>query len=317
MIRPILVLFPGSLGDLICALPAIESIAKDRVGKLVLAARGEALALASGLPFVEASFSLEGRIFSQLFSAAKAPSFEAQRFFSSFAEIISWYGHSHPKVVENLRALSSGNLRSFPFFSGQKECHAVGYYLQCLGKRVLRCPSLAIPKDAAAWGELYWREQGWDSPLPVLALHPGSGGKKKRWAPEGFRRIALWWKSRGNGQTLILLGPAETEELEQWKPIGPVAYGFSVWQIAALLSRATLYVGNDSGVSHLAGAVGGRGVVVFGPTRPAQWRPLGGGLQVVQSANSRKTLPFPDGIALDEVSVDQVIRCLLIQSAGE
>lgn len=317
MLQPILVLFPGSLGDLICALPAIESIAKDTSRKLVLAARGEALALASALPYVEASLSLEGRMFSQLFSSSVAPSAEAGHFFSSFAEIISWYGYAHSEVVENLRSLSAGNLQSFPFFSGQKDGHAVGYYLQCLGKTILCCPSLTIPKDVTAWGEQYWREQGWDTTLPVLVLHPGSGGKKKRWDTEGFRQITLWWKSRGNGQALVLLGPMETGELEQWKLVGDVACGFSLWQIAALLSRATLYVGNDSGVSHLAGAVGGRGVVVFGPTNPEQWRPLGGGLQVIRNASYRKVAPLHEGISLDEVSVDQVIRCLLIQRAEE
>lgn len=315
MTQPILVLFPGSLGDLICALPAMEAIATATSRKLVLAARGEALALASALPFVEASLSLEGQVFSQLFSASARPSDEARHFFSVFDEIVSWFGHSRPEVVENLRALVASRLRSFPFFSGQQDCHAVQYYLQCVGRTGLRCPSLVLRKDDVAWGKQYWREQGWDATRPVLVIHPGSGGKKKRWDAEGFRQMGCWWQSRGNGQTLILLGPAETEELEQWTRVSCVAHGCSLGQMAAILSQAACYLGNDSGVSHLAGAVGGRGVVVFGPTRPDQWRPLGGRLHVLRNTAYRKVEPSREGISLNEVPVEQVSRCLQLQGA--
>ena len=53
-----------------------------------------------------------------------------------------------------------------------------------------------------------------------------------------------------------------------------VARGLDVVALAALLARADRYLGNDSGVSHLAGAVGARGAALFGPTDPELWRPL-------------------------------------------
>src|SRR5262249_61063988 len=92
----------------------------------------------------------------------------------------------------------------------------------------------------------------------VLIVHPGSGGQRKRWAPEGFIRVCQWWREK-KGRVLLLLGPAEEREAEGWRQTGgEVENTLSLLQVAALLSRADLYVGNDSGVSHLAGAGGAR-----------------------------------------------------------
>lgn len=106
---------------------------------------------------------------------------------------------------------------------------------------------------------------------------------------------------------MILLGPAEACEVAVWSKEGKVESSLSLGQVGALLSRADLYVGNDSGVSHLAGAVGARGVVLFGPTSPEQWRPLGGILVVVTNQEYRATMPDQVGISLQEVPCEVVV----------
>jgi ADP-heptose:LPS heptosyltransferase len=168
-----------------------------------------------------------------------------------------------------------------------------------------------IGHEGQQWLASYWRQRGWDVRSRILVIHPGSGGKKKRWAAEGFARIAHWWATRRNTKVLILLGPAEEQEAEDWRLAGQVESSLSVWQAAALLSRANLYVGNDSGASHLAGAVGARGVVLFGPTQSQQWRPLGGALAVLQNLQYRVEHPDEVGITLTEIEADEVIAALL------
>ena len=86
----------------------------------------------------------------------------------------------------------------------------------------------------------------------------------------------------------------------------------SLWQVGALLSRADLYVGNDSGVSHLAGAMGARGVVIFGPTCPEQWRPLGGALTVIENRAYRVSVPDAAGISVNEIAPEAVIAELAL-----
>jgi len=78
-------------------------------------------------------------------------------------------------------------------------------------------------------------------------------------------------------------------------------------EIAALLARADEYLGGDTGVSHLAGAVGLAGVVIFGPTRARTWRPLGGRLVSLLGAGRGCT---DDAISLHAVSVARVVRAL-------
>lgn len=305
-----LILFPGSLGDTICALPAFEALARTAHEGVVLAARGEAFELCTAFPFVESVVSLEGQLFSQLFLDFQQIEKATRDFFLSFSEVVSWYGNTQGKVVENLLLLSQGRLRSFSFFTGQEDCHAVWYYLRCVKEATLRCPSLRLPQSAIQWLEMFWR-QHWESASQVLIIHPGSGGKKKRWQSEGFRKVAAWWRQRKkDGQVLILLGPAEEKEAKEWRAVGETVTDLSLMQIAALLSRAELYLGNDSGVSHVAGAVGARGIVLFGPTEPQKWRPLGGHLSVLKNAAYRTVFPNIEGISVEEVSVEEVIAGL-------
>jgi hypothetical protein len=75
--------------------------------------------------------------------------------------------------------------------------------------------------------------------------------------------------------------------MARWLGVGDtLVHGLSVLDAGALLASAPRYVGNDSGVSHLAGAVARQGVVLFGPTRAARWRPRGGGLRALEFSDA-------------------------------
>jgi ADP-heptose:LPS heptosyltransferase len=312
----ILVLFPGSLGDFLCVLPALRFLRTANPGSgIEIAARGDGLLLAQRLPDVVRTLSLESSAFSRLYSPHPSLNPQEKRFFAS-DEIVSWFSHTRPEVRMALQEISAGRLRSFPFFTGQEAGHATAYYLRCVGGTELLCPSLVIGHEGKQWLDTYWRQRGWEARSRILVLHPGSGGKKKRWAAEGFTRIAQWWASRRNRKVLILLGPAEEGETQVWRQVGEVESALSVWQAAALLSRTDLYLGNDSGARHLAGAVGARGVVLLGPTQPQQWRPLGGVLSILRNLPYRTEHPDEAGMTLTEISVEEVIAALSRPGAG-
>ncbi|MGH7925902.1 MAG: glycosyltransferase family 9 protein, partial [Candidatus Binatus sp.] len=61
-----------------------------------------------------------------------------------------------------------------------------------------------------------------------------------------------------------------------------VLKGLDLPTVAAVTRLASAFVGNDSGVSHLAAAVGTSGVAIFGPTEPARWRPLGRRIDILR-----------------------------------
>lgn len=303
-----LVLFPGSLGDFVCVLPALEVLkATTQTSKIAVAVRGQSLEIASRIPWISRVLSLDRGAFASLFTSPTTIDDEVVRLFSSVSQVVSWFGHGSPEVQTTLERLVPNGIRAFAFFRGQEQAHACRYYLRCIGNEEIRCPSLAIVNEDKKWLDTYWQMRRWNAASRVLIMHPGSGGKKKRWAVEGFVHVARWWRSRANGQVVILLGPAEEQEEEVWENVGTVENTFSLWQVAALLSRADLYMGNDSGVSHLAGAIGARGAVLFGPTDPEQWRPLGGALKVIINSAYRATTPGVAGISLNEVPSEAVI----------
>ena len=72
----------------------------------------------------------------------------------------------------------------------------------------------------------------------------------------------------------------------------------NLYELACWLQTARLYIGNDSGITHLAAAVGVPVVAIFGPTDPAVWAPRGDRVRVV-SGN------------LEDISVDQVLKCVV------
>jgi ADP-heptose:LPS heptosyltransferase len=121
-------------------------------------------------------------------------------------------------------------------------------------------------------------------PEPWLALHRGAGAAAKRWDAEGFTAVADWWRRRG-GRIVDVQGPADAG-------LAPLdgallAREWPLPELAALLAACDGWCGHDSGPSHLAAAVGMPGVVLFGPTDPARWRPLPGALAALVGTAGR------------------------------
>ncbi len=120
---------------------------------------------------------------------------------------------------------------------------------------------------------------------PLIAMHPGSGGYStaRRWAPERFAQLADTLFNDTGGQLILLGGPEEAElhrqiiELMQSDmPVRSFAGKGTIRVAAALLEQADLFIGNDSGLMHLATAVGTPTVAIFGLTNSDAWGPYTG-----------------------------------------
>jgi heptosyltransferase-2 len=132
------------------------------------------------------------------------------------------------------------------------------------------------------------------------AIHPGSGGKAKRWPVERFAEVARALPC----PTLWLLGPAEEEDAATraiGEQVGVVADRLPLPSLAGLLALCRAYVGNDSGATHLAAAVGAPTLALFGPTDPAVWAPRGERVTV---------LGGPQAAGFEGLSVQKVLQKL-------
>lgn len=266
-------MFPGALGDFLCFLPALERLAGGR--RVDLLARSE---YAEVLPASIRTRSLECREISRLFVNGADRDPELRQFFHPYGRVYSWMASSQPPFVANLSSLSNGRLKIFPFRPPDRRQHMTEYYLSCLEES--HSPETFAPivlrEDALAWSDRYWNIHA----LPhgkVLALAPGSGSKEKNWPARFFAAVAEWWAKSVCGRVLTFLGPAEAalSGAESFRRSSLVVHDESLGKVAALLSRCDLYLGNDSGLTHLAAALGVPSAALFGPSDPVQWAPRG------------------------------------------
>jgi heptosyltransferase-3 len=158
--------------------------------------------------------------------------------------------------------------------------------------------------------------RGMELEKPIF-IHPGAGAVWKRWPPDCFARLGSALVARGSPVALVA-GPADeaaiAEVLEHASSPLPVVREPSVRRLAALLSQGNVFVGNDSGVTHLAAAAGTPTVALFGPTDPASWSPLGR-VRVVRKCDSCAITPGQirvchEPACLMRIPVDAVIEAI-------
>jgi len=139
-------------------------------------------------------------------------------------------------------------------------------------------------------------------PAGFLAVHPGSGSSSKNWPFDRFVEAAR--RSSPGRPWLLVLGPAEDDLVP---PTGAVvARSLPLRRLGAVLARAGLFLGNDSGVAHLAAACGTRTLALFGPTDPAQWSPVGPEVRTLRAPTGR----------LEDLDVEEVVAAAGGASAG-
>jgi len=296
----ILVSHAGALGDFITALPSIgvwrRLHARERT---VLLGRPAFAALCGGM-FDEVWDAGAGR-FASLYGPA--PDARLADLFSSFVSALLFTPTASP-LAANLAALGVREItKQEPFPSGPSRAggaghfvHVVDYHLSLFPAQVVtdadRIPRITPPDHPEAERTV---QPG------TIAIHPGSGSARKNWPLARFVELAHRLEARG-GRMAWIEGPAERGGMPGDEPgtAGAVQIwrGLSLPALGARLSRCALFVGNDSGVSHLAAAVGCPSVVLFGATSPAVWAPRGERVEIVDS----------EGRGMEEISVERALQ---------
>ena len=134
----------------------------------------------------------------------------------------------------------------------------------------------------------------------MVAIHPGSGSPRKNWPVERWAELA--GRLRGQAPLLIVGGEADTAAVAALAAFGEVAQNLPWPELARRLAACQRFLGHDSGVSHLAAAVGTPCVLLFGPTDPARWAPPGDHVSIVRR-----------GPELSAISVDAVWAAVAAQ----
>jgi heptosyltransferase-3 len=280
-VKRVLVIFPGALGDLMCLMPAMAAISRRHPGASVeLMARFELARLAAGRSVVACGHSIDAREVGELF--ADETSGNARRFFGDFDRIYSFFASDDPRFRARLAAATDADVSFHPFRPGG-DGHVSAGYLRAIDEDSSSIDVRLEPtSDDLAAASRVLAESKCDG-SNLIVIFPGSGSPGKNWpvdkfaalAESGILRCAL--NDKG-ASSVVILGPAEGSIEPIFREAGiRVLKDLDLPTVAAVARLASAFVGNDSGVSHLAAAVGASGVVIFGPTDPARWRPLSAG----------------------------------------
>jgi len=282
----------GALGDVLLGFPALDVLRElvlDRRLILVAPLPQARLALRGGRVDEVVAFddpALVG-LFAGTSSALPAP-------LDGVIEAVIWM-RSHEEVTACLRRLgvdvvmASAPVPPVPPVPAVRPAggrsHAADWLIHSLS------PLGVEPRgewDGRAWLQVTV-EQGAEAERLLAAsgirgeyvvLHPGSGSPRKNWPVEMWLAV-LQAAARGR-EVVVTAGPADDEALALLAAVWPgslaparIVRAPSLDVLAGILSGAALYAGNDSGVTHLAAAVGAPTLAVFGPTDPVVWRPRG------------------------------------------
>jgi heptosyltransferase-3 len=312
----IIVFRPGALGDTLLAFPALAALRRAFPGAwLGAVGNAPALALARAAGLADEAMPFDLPCWAELFAEEGMRSVEARQMLNGAKLAVVWLRDPDGLAARNLRASGISLVASAPGRPPEGvRVHAADYLLATLAPVIgdlalapASMPALTPSAEDCAWAETEWARRGLLD-APGLVLHPGSGGRAKCWPPERFAALAGRFIAAG-WRVLVIEGPADSLAALQTLALLPTdaaqsAAGLSLPQLAALLARATLFIGNDSGVSHLSALLGTPTLALFGPTDPAIWAPRGPRVRVVwrgPAAPGALVLPPMAALSVDEV----------------
>lgn len=276
----ILVIRGGAIGDFILTLPAIAALRRqfpDAHLEVLGYPHIVQLAVAGGL--VDKVQSIEAGPLAGFFARNGTLKPQLAEYFSSFNLIVSYLFDPDEIFKTNVSRCSKAQFIAGPHRPKETEAiHAARVYLKPLER-------LAI-FDADPFPRLAINSQS--SPRNFIALHPGSGSERKNWPEAKWADLLQHLLASTNAHLLLVGGEAEGERLQRLTAaLSParvrVAQSLPLTELAQLLQSCTAFVGHDSGISHLAAALGISVVILWGDTIEEIWRPPHEQVTIVKS----------------------------------
>jgi heptosyltransferase-2 len=171
--------------------------------------------------------------------------------------------------------------------AGMNEAEHNLFPLRAVGISTDDLSPLIVPGEASERWATEFAASCWKPGTVRLAVHPGAGKAGNIWKPENFAAVVDALARDASITLVVVRGPADGETVRAFESAchvpGSVVHGRSITDVAALLRRADLVLCNDTGVMHVACAVGARVLGIFGPTDPVRWAPRSPGLRVVRA----------------------------------
>ena len=260
-----LIIRPGAIGDTILSFPALEHLRAEYTEIWV---RSDIVPL---IDFADRVRGIPSTGIDLVGLPGIEPPPEVLATLRSFDEVVTWYGANRPEFRTDMEAIarSARFLPALPASGAGK--HAADFFLEQVGGAGPAFPRIRVAAPVV-------EQRG-----PVV-LHPFSGSARKNWPLAQFEDL---------GNHLSALGYDV-----QWAARPDWVRSENLRDLAEWLAGACCFVGNDSGISHLAAAAGAPVVALFGPTDPAIWAPRGPVVRLIRNE------------AIESVAVEAVVAAV-------
>jgi ADP-heptose:LPS heptosyltransferase len=290
----ILVVHSGGIGDLLLALPALRAFRRAfPEASLELMGFPERLSLIAQDLEANSLHSIDQSGMAYFYAEEGFLPPRLVDFFSSFSTALILGQSQAQTLSENLKRTGLKRVIHLPSFPPEGgEMHVSDYLVQSLRPFGIEGPRLSyplrLPGEAISFADDFLKRIGWKKGKRVLAIHPGSGSPAKNWNPQKFAFVADW--AYQHALIFLIFGPAHDgkDEVQQaMKKANPFIIDLlPLPMLAAILRSCTVYLGNDSGITHLAAMLGTPTLAIFGPTDPAVWGPRGPKVQIIGRGES-------------------------------
>jgi heptosyltransferase-3 len=289
-VKSILIVHQGAIGDFVLSLPALEAIHRfHSPARFIFLGHPSTLEIIRCRPYFERVLDCSDKRWAPLYnSKVETPSSEL---LPPVDSIFAFCRSTSQKFIDNLAVLyEKPSYRMDPFPQSDPGLHVSDYQcrqLEDIGVPALPCPSAVIAPSQENFIEAsrFVRENVIPGRRLVL-IHPGSGGRKKLWSVAGWLEVIKKISRRNDCQIALIEGPADSYVIQQLcSKVGPLPLllvnNWPLGKLAALIKQSSIYLGNDSGITHLAAACNTPTIALFGPTDPSVWGPKGPTVKVV------------------------------------
>jgi heptosyltransferase-3 len=284
----ILVIRGGAIGDFVLTFPALAALRKKFPGnhfEILGYPRIANLALLGKL--ADAVHPIEDPGLAPFFVRdAELPERWA-KFFATFDLIISYAFDPEQILEDNIMRCSKAKFIAAAHRPNESETtHATAFFLKPL-QQLGATTADSIPR-------LEFFEKA--SEDICVALHPGSGSPGKNWPEERWADLLSEILTKTTWRCLLIGGEAEGNRLERLQKRMAcerlkLANHLPLTELAQRLRRCTAFVGHDSGITHLAAAIGLPVLALWGPTNEMIWRPLGERIVILHGRDKLSQIP--------------------------
>jgi heptosyltransferase III len=290
----ILVIRGGAIGDFILTLPALRTLREACPNAHIeILGYKHIAALAENRFYAQAVRSIEYGPLSGFFAKNSELPAELADYFASFDLIISYLYDPGCIFKNNLRRCGVENLLCGPAKIVKTSDHAARQLARPIEELGIRVVDLTEKIFLSEKDRQFGREFVQTPSQPIIAIHPGSGSKEKNWLLQNWIELfsTEHWHIEKRHSLTVISGEADKEQIAQlehtWKDREiRFVKNLPLPHLAGVLAHS-IFIGHDSGISHLAAAAGANCILLFGPTDPNVWAPRNENVEVLRAPTGK------------------------------